>query len=200
MVKNLPANAGDAGDTGSILGSGRSPGEGNSNPLQYSCLENPMDKGARWATVHGVEKSWTRLSDFAHNPLFFLKQPCTRDRIRLCWLQFPHSSPLWALVSATMYPTLTDFGSFLVLQRLSIPLCFHWKHLEVTLEISFFWAASPWFMWDVIWRLHLELASTISIILAPGQKIGLGMGMCPGFRSPDVNSRLIGKVPDAGKD
>ena len=47
------------GDLGSILGSGRSPGEGNGNPLQYSCLENPMDRGAWWVTVHGVTKSWT---------------------------------------------------------------------------------------------------------------------------------------------
>ena len=48
-----------AGDPGSIPGSGRSPGEGNDNPLQYSCLENPMEGGARWATVHGVVKSQT---------------------------------------------------------------------------------------------------------------------------------------------
>ena len=53
----------NAGDPGSIPGSGRSPGEGHSNPLQYSCLESPMDRGARWATVHGVTKSRTRLSD-----------------------------------------------------------------------------------------------------------------------------------------
>ena len=59
-VKNPPANA---GDMGSILGSGRSPGEGNGNPLQYSCLENPMDRGACQDTVHGVAKSWTRLND-----------------------------------------------------------------------------------------------------------------------------------------
>ena len=51
MVKNLPASAGDTRDTGSIPGLGRSPGEGNGNPLQYSCLENPMGKGAWWATV-----------------------------------------------------------------------------------------------------------------------------------------------------
>ena len=51
------------GDLGSIPGSGRSPGEGNGNPVQYSCLENPMDRGAWWATVHGVAKSQTRLSD-----------------------------------------------------------------------------------------------------------------------------------------
>ena len=52
------------GELGSIPGSGRSPGEGNGNPLQYSCLENPMGAGAWWATVHGVAKSGTRLSDF----------------------------------------------------------------------------------------------------------------------------------------
>ena len=46
------------------LGGEDSPGEGNGNPLQYSCLQNPMDGGAWWATVHGVAKSWTRLSDF----------------------------------------------------------------------------------------------------------------------------------------
>ena len=51
-------------DLGPVPGSGRSPGEGNGNPLQYSCLENPMEGGAWKATVHGVTKSWTRLSDF----------------------------------------------------------------------------------------------------------------------------------------
>ena len=53
------ASAYNAGDPGSIPGLGRSPGEGNGNPLQYSCLENPMDRGAWGATVHGVAKSWT---------------------------------------------------------------------------------------------------------------------------------------------
>ena len=53
----------NAGDPDSIPGLGRSPGEGNGNPLQYSCLENPMDGGAWLATVHGVAKSWTQLSD-----------------------------------------------------------------------------------------------------------------------------------------
>ena len=61
MVKNPPANAGDVKDTDSIPGSGRSPGEGNGSPPQYSCLENPMDRGAWSATVHGVTKSQTRL-------------------------------------------------------------------------------------------------------------------------------------------
>ena len=56
-VRNPPGNAGDTRDMGSIPGSGRSPGVGNGNPLQYSCLGNPMDKGARWAKVHEITKS-----------------------------------------------------------------------------------------------------------------------------------------------
>ena len=57
----------NAGDPGSILGSGRSSGEGNGYPLQYSCLENSMDKGTWQAIVQGVAKSWTQLSDFHHH-------------------------------------------------------------------------------------------------------------------------------------
>ena len=56
VVKNPPANAGNKRDVGLIPGSGRSSGEGNGNPLQYSCLENPMDRGAWWAIVHGATK------------------------------------------------------------------------------------------------------------------------------------------------
>ena len=63
VVKNLPANA---GDMGSIPGLGRSPEGGTGNPLQYSCQENPMDRGTWWATVLGVVKSWTWLSSWAH--------------------------------------------------------------------------------------------------------------------------------------
>ena len=63
VVKSLPANAGGVRDVGSIPGSGRSPGGGHGNLLHYSCLENHMDRGAWRATVHGVTKSQTRLSD-----------------------------------------------------------------------------------------------------------------------------------------
>ena len=62
-VKNTPASAGDVKEAGSIPGSGRSSEGGRGSPLQYSCLENPVDRGAFQATVHGVEKSRTRLSD-----------------------------------------------------------------------------------------------------------------------------------------
>ena len=66
----VKASASNAGDLGSIPGSGRSPGEGNGNPLLYSCLENPMDGEAWQATVHGVAKSQTRLSDFTFTLLY----------------------------------------------------------------------------------------------------------------------------------
>ena len=62
VVKNLPANG---GDTGSVSGWERSPGGGNGNPLQYSCLENPMDRESWQATAHRVTKSWTQLNDFS---------------------------------------------------------------------------------------------------------------------------------------
>ena len=69
VVKKLPANIGVSEDVGLIPGSGRSPGGGNGNPLQDSCLKNPMDRGAWWVTVHGVPKSQTRLSIRAiHKP------------------------------------------------------------------------------------------------------------------------------------
>ena len=75
--KESTCKAKHAGDPGSIPGLGRSPGEGNGNPLQDYCLENPMDRGAWWAAVHGVAKSRTRLSDFTsllHTDLSRLKQ------------------------------------------------------------------------------------------------------------------------------
>ena len=69
VVKNSPANAGDTGDVGWIPGSGRSPGEGNGNPLQYSCLANLMDRGAWQATVHEVAKSWM----YAYGTYYFIE-------------------------------------------------------------------------------------------------------------------------------
>ena len=91
MVKNLPA---DAGNVGSIPGSGRSPGEGNGNPLQYSCLENPMDRGAWWASVHGVAESRARLSDFTFTFHFnaLEKAMATHSSTlawRIAWMQEP---------------------------------------------------------------------------------------------------------------
>ena len=78
MVKNLPANAGDARDLGTISGLGRFPGVGNGNPSQYSCLRNPMDRGAWRATVRGVEESQTWLSAHA----------CMHPQLKICFKLF----------------------------------------------------------------------------------------------------------------
>ena len=67
MVKNLPASEEDTKDMGLISGLGKSPGEGNGYPLQYSCPENSMDREAWWGTGHGIAKSWTGLSTLIHN-------------------------------------------------------------------------------------------------------------------------------------
>ena len=66
MVKNPPANSGDAGDVGLNPGSGRSPGVGNGNPLRYSCLENSMERGTWWAAIQGASKTWPQLSNWTH--------------------------------------------------------------------------------------------------------------------------------------
>ena len=78
VVRNLPASAGDAGVVGLTPGSGRSPGGGNGNPLQYSCLENSMDRRAWWATVHGVAKSQIQLSLRVHSCTYTHTYPHTR--------------------------------------------------------------------------------------------------------------------------
>ena len=92
----VKVSACNVGDPGSIPESGRSPGEGNGNPLQYSCLGNPTDGGAWWATVHGVAKSRTRLSDFTF--LFNVSFRCCYccSVTQLCLLYgLQHARPLW---------------------------------------------------------------------------------------------------------
>ena len=76
VVKNLPANAGDVRDAGSISELGRSPEGGHGNPVQGSCLEDPMDRRTWWAAVCGVEKNWTWLSDWVHR--------CMSSNTELC--------------------------------------------------------------------------------------------------------------------
>jgi len=101
VVKNLPDYAWGVSDVGSIPGLGRFPGGGNGNPFQYSCLENRMDRGAWWATVHGAAKSQAQLSDSAHSTyslfflnwvVFFLLLSCKRCCIFWRWIicQFLH--------------------------------------------------------------------------------------------------------------
>ena len=93
VTKNLPANA---GDMGSIPGLGRSPGGGHGNPLQYSCLENPLDRGAWRATVHGVAESRTRLSDStATNVFALLNFLLFFSKTQHCVWEVPPHRPGW---------------------------------------------------------------------------------------------------------
>ena len=148
----------NAGDLGSIPGLGRSPGEGNGNPLQYSCLEDPMDGGALWATVHGVAKSRTRLSNFTHSLIdenvsrdFFSnlhkcaiqpQQPWTplpcRLQVSLCELSLvPAFSSthclfcrwiLWSLNSGMRAPSGFVVESHSTLKALRRPVWRCWSH------------------------------------------------------------------------
>ena len=96
------ASACSAGDPGSIPGSGRSPGEGNGNPLQYSWLENPVNGGAWWAIVHGVTKSRTRLSDFTFTFLFLSHPHVHTHTVIVCNL--PSRAPV-SLLPCVSYNT-----------------------------------------------------------------------------------------------
>ena len=107
VIKNLPANAGDTRDVGLVPGSGRSLGEGNGNPLQYSCLKNSMDRGPLLATVHGVAKSQTQLNMHAHTPSF---QPWSlllgHQRLcpALCFSLQTYGCRHWSAVEASCLP------------------------------------------------------------------------------------------------
>ena len=109
VVKNPPASAGDLRDTGSIPGSGRSPGGGHGHPLQCSCLENPMGRGAWWAAVHRVAQSRTRLKQFNTH---------THTRVSTCHILF-----ITHLVNSCRHKNLKWF-SWLVLfkKKLKHPL------------------------------------------------------------------------------
>ena len=86
LVKNPPPNTEDVRDMGSISGQGRSLGGGHDNPLQYSCLENPTDRGVWWATVHGVAKSWTRLKQLSTWDSYYQFQGAINTVQHLCCL------------------------------------------------------------------------------------------------------------------
>ena len=113
VVKNTPANTRDARDTGSSPGSGRSLGGGNGNLLQYSCLGNPMDRGALWATVHGVSENQTCLSTHTHihnfPSILFIEEIVLSPLITL------------ATLSNVSWPYMQEFISgFLILSYWSI--------------------------------------------------------------------------------
>ena len=108
--KNLPANAGGARGVGSIPGLGRSPGKGNGNLLQDSCLENTMDRGTWWATVHGIAKNWAWLSTHTHYFQSFL-----------------HLNDLNAACSSFVWSPEWIWGQHMAgLSSLFLDICFYW--------------------------------------------------------------------------
>ena len=108
MEKNSPANAGDVRNMGSIPGLGRSPEGRRGNPLQYSCLKNPMDRGAWRATVHGVAKSGTRLSDLAHvHAQSWTPEPAYQDQAP-CWEECKCE---WSMASSNIIRSRGTAGS-----------------------------------------------------------------------------------------
>ena len=104
MVKDLPANAGNIRDVDSIPGSGRSPGGAHGNPLQYSCLKNPTDRGVWQATVHMVAKSRTQLKQFS----IHVHRELSNGRSRLEKRKMLISAPAAAAKSLQSCPTLCD--------------------------------------------------------------------------------------------
>ena len=118
VARNPPANEGEAEDSGSIPESGRSPGAGNGTPLQYSCLENPMDRGAWWAAVHVVAKSRTRLNDFTFTFHFHaLEKEITTHSSVLAW-RIPGTGEPGGLPSMGSHRVGHD-GSDLAVHKLS---------------------------------------------------------------------------------
>ena len=103
VVKNPPASAGDVRDTGSVPESGKAPGEGHGDPLQYSCLVNPMDRGAWWATVHRVAKSWTWLK-WLSTANSTLSYPLVRTNSSVI-----HSCALWMTKTCLLKLFTTDW-------------------------------------------------------------------------------------------
>ena len=107
MVKNLPANAGDPRDVGSVPGSGRAPGVGKGNPLQYCCLENSMDRGSWWATVHGIRESDTTECTHTHTHHHFL---CVMRTFKIYSLSNFNINNMALLITVMMlYITYQDF-------------------------------------------------------------------------------------------
>ena len=112
MVKNLPANAGNSGDMGLIPGLGRSPRVGRGNPIQYSCLDNSMDRGAWRAIVHGVTESRTQLSDFPSLLLTLGFMPF--PQFQLSEVEVNHLKPFFisAEVFGDVFPSKHNFAEF----------------------------------------------------------------------------------------
>ena len=135
MVKNPPANAEDIRDVGLIPGSGRSPGGRSGNPLQYSGLENPMDRGAWQAIVHSITKSWTWLRKLTMHACIISLHYCVHFCCTTKWISYMYTYvPSFLNLSLTPHPTplghLENWAELLVLHS-SFPLAIHHTHGSV---------------------------------------------------------------------
>ena len=205
------------GDPGLIPGLGRSPGEGNGNPLQYSWLENSMDWGAYWATVHGVTKSQTRLSDFT----FSLSNPLYDPAILLLDTDpkqmnvYIHRKTYKGIVTVTLfltaknwkhpkYPSVGKKIKLWCIYRMKFHIYRMWDlvHNES-------WAPKNWCFWTVVLEKTLESpldCKEIQPVHPKGNKSWIFIGRtdaeaeAPTLWPADVKSWLTGKDPDARQD
>ena len=148
VVKNLPTSAGDVRDTGLIPGLGRSPRTGNGYPHQYSCLENSMDRGAWWATVHGVAKSWTLLS-----------KVCVRLHTHTHTHTHTHSHR--GLISRTPWLCPLSYTPYLVLQRIQ------WLYFQSVSETTHFPPLPPLPPWSSTIPSSLDYPNSHLPVTAP---------------------------------
>ena len=176
MAKNLPANTGDAGDSGSIPALGRSPGGRNGNPLQYSCLGNPMDRGAWWTTVHGVRKSQTQLSKHAcththtHTHIGFCLPVLWFPTLVAQWNHLESFKKSWILAPLFHPPFYLFLSLFLSLYHLSVALCL----LAIYLYASFIYLST--YLLSII-TCHQTMVM-LWTKLETGIKIGVDGGRC----------------------
>ena len=159
MVKNLSVNAEDAGDAGSIPGLGRSPGGGHGNPLQYSCLENPMERETWWTTVHGVAKNWTRLKWHTHafrnlQPLYFLS---SNNYGKAESLLRKRNIPSTVYLLVYGYQPWTDSQST---HSFYLSVLDTGK-VETVYGNGLLWAISPWLVWPLFW--FIDWSGTVDI-------------------------------------
>ena len=185
----LPANAGDSGEKGSILGLGRSPGEGNHNPLQYSCQKNPMDRGVWQATVHGVTKSQTQPSMHAY---------CT---FTIWWMNEWINE--WAISYYPYYGALSPLYLCVLSPSLSLPDLSSQHIILIILFLEkrdFLLSLDPHGVTDSFWFLSLSFFTfmffkdVFTLVSSPSSRPSVLSPLSPGFSFPPTTIP-VGTIP-----
>ena len=192
MVKNTPVDAEDARDAGLIPGLGRSPEGENGNLLQYSCLENPMGRGAWWATVHGVAKSWTRLCMHPHkllrtvSPLSPIFSPSGRDTHSLLLTHTPSPSYSWSQSQSLYCASQYAHPLFHTLSHTSSAVCFAGVLVQEQRGTSLLLVPVKWCVEPRQTRLsrpHEDAAEPAPVLSWPNTACSLETGKCRNWRS-----------------